>query len=82
MLQENNLAVCLKTGMLDNLPPRTRQSKVAKTAEWRALDKPWKSLLLICLHEIQIPDEEEGTSSPICVEEYSVAVNKRRFRTP
>ena len=65
MLQENNLAVCLKTGMLDNLPPRTRQSKVAKTAEWRALDKPWKSLLLICLHEIQIPDEEEGTSSPI-----------------
>ena len=65
MLQENNLSVCLKTGMLDNLPPRTRQSKVAKTAEWRALDKPWKSLLLICLHEIQIPDEEEGTSSPI-----------------
>ena len=51
--------------MLDNLPPRTRQSKVAKTAEWRALDKPWKSLLLICLHEVQIPDEEEGTSSPM-----------------
>lgn len=65
MLQENNLAICLKTGMLDNLPPRTRQSKVAKTAEWRALDKPWKSLLLICLHEVQIPDEEEGTSSPM-----------------
>ena len=65
MLQENNLAICLKTGMLDNLPPRTRQSKVAKTAEWRALDKPWKSLLLICLHEVQIPDEEEGTSAPM-----------------
>ena len=65
MLQENNLAICLKTGMLDNLPPRTRQSKVAKTAEWRALDRPWKSLLLICLHEVQIPDEEEGTSAPM-----------------
>ena len=62
-MQENNLAVCLKTGMIDNLPARTRQSKVAKTAEWRALDKPWKSLLLIALHEIQIPDEEEGSSS-------------------
>ena len=65
MLQENNLAVCLKTGMLDHLPPRTRQSKVAKIAEWRALDKPWKSLLLICLHEVQIPDEEDGNSAPM-----------------
>ena len=65
MLQENNLAVCLKTGMLEHLPPRTRQSKVAKIAEWRALDKPWKSLLLICLHEVQIPDEEEGNSAPM-----------------
>ena len=62
-MQENNLAVCLKTGMIDNLPARTRQSKVAKTAEWRALDKPWKSLLLIALNEIQIPEDEEGTSS-------------------
>lgn len=65
MLQENNLAVCLKTGMLEHLPPRTRQSKVAKIAEWRALDKPWKSLLLICLHEVQIPDEEDGNSAPM-----------------
>ncbi len=64
-MQENNLAVCLKKGMLEHLPPRTRQSKVAKLAEWRALDKPWKSLLLICLHEVQIPDEEEGNSAPM-----------------
>ena len=64
MLQENNLAVCLKSGMLDNLPPRTRQSKVAKTAEWNALDKPWKSLVLIALHEFQVPDQEDGTPSP------------------
>lgn len=64
-LQENNLAVCLKSGMIENLPPRTRQSKVAKTAQWRALDKPWKSLLLIALHEVQIPDEEDGVSSPM-----------------
>jgi len=64
-LQENNLAVCLKSGMIENLPPRTRQAKVAKTAQWRALDKPWKSLLLIALHEVQIPDEEDGVSSPM-----------------
>ena len=51
--------------MIENLPPRTRQSKVAKTAQWRALDKPWKSLLLIALHEVQIPDEEDGVSSPM-----------------
>tara|TARA_B100000700_G_C15055400_1_gene862537 strand:- start:2416 stop:5784 length:3369 start_codon:yes stop_codon:yes gene_type:complete len=65
MLQENNLATCLKSGMKGNLPPRARQSKVAKTAEWRALDKSWKSLLLIGLNEIQIPDEDENSSSPM-----------------
>ena len=47
------------------MPPRSRQSKVAKTAEWRALDKPWKSLLLIGLNEIQIPDEDESGPSPM-----------------
>ena len=47
------------------MPPRARQSKVAKTAEWRALDKPWKSLLLIGLNEVQLPEEEDGPSSPM-----------------
>jgi len=47
------------------MPPRSRQSKVAKTAEWRALDKPWKSLLLIGLNEIQIPEEDESGPSPM-----------------
>jgi len=74
MLQENNLAVCLKSGMIENLPPRTRQSKVAKTAQWRALDKPWKSLLLIALHEVQVPDQEDGASS-------SIARNRRSPRS-
>ena len=65
LLQENNLATCLNTGMKGNMPPRARQSKVAKTAEWRALDKPWKSLLLIGLNEVQLPEEEDGPSSPM-----------------
>ena len=47
------------------MPPRARQSKVAKTAEWRALDKPWKSLLLIGLNEVQLPEEEDGPTSPM-----------------
>ena len=65
LLQENNLASCLNAGMKGNMPPRARQSKVAKTAEWRALDKPWKSLLLIGLNEVQLPEEEDGPSSPM-----------------
>ena len=65
LLQENNLATCLEAGMKGNMPPRSRQSKVAKTAEWRALDKPWKSLLLIGLNEIQIPEEDESGPSPM-----------------
>ena len=64
MLEENNLASCLNSGMKDNLPPATRQRIVAKTPEWRMLDKPWKSLLLIALNEVQVPsDDDESTPS-------------------
>ena len=64
MMDENNLAVCLNSGMKENLPTATRQRIVAKTPEWRMLDKPWKSLLLIALNELQVPsDENEGQSS-------------------
>ena len=63
MLHENNLAVCLKSGMKENLPTATRQRIVAKTPEWRMLEKPWKSLLLIALNELQVPsDDDEGPS--------------------
>ena len=64
MMDENNLAVCLNSGMKENLPTATRQRIVAKTPEWRMLDKPWKSLLLIALNELQVPgDDDEGQSS-------------------
>jgi len=65
-MDENNLAVCLNSGMKENLPTTTRQRIVAKTPEWRMLDKPWKSLLLIALNELQVPgDDNEGQSSPM-----------------
>ena len=65
-MDENNLAVCLNSGMKENLPTATRQRIVAKTPEWRMLDKPWKSLLLIALNELQVPgDDNEGQSSPM-----------------
>ena len=50
--------------MKDNLPPATRQRIVAKTPEWRMLEKPWKSLLLIALNEVQIPNDDDSSPSP------------------
>ena len=50
--------------MKDNLPPVTRQRIVAKTPEWQMLDKPWKSLLLIALNEVQVPSEDSDDNSP------------------
>ena len=64
MMDENNLAVCLNFGMKDNLPTATRQRIVAKTPEWRMLDKPWKSLLLIALNELQVPSDDNEGQSP------------------
>ena len=64
MLQENNLASCLDSGMKENLPPATRQRIVTKTPEWRMLEKPWKSLLLIALNELQIPSDDDDNSGP------------------
>ena len=62
MLQENNLLSCLDIGLKKNLPPSTRQRIVAKSAEWGMLERPWKSLLLIAINEIQIPGDDEATS--------------------
>lgn len=64
MLQENNLASCLDSGMKGNLPPATRQRIVTKTPEWRMLEKPWKSLLLIALNELQVPSDDDDNSGP------------------
>ena len=64
MLQENNLASCLNSGMKENLPPATRQRIVTKTPEWRMLEKPWKSLLLIALNELQVPSDDDDNSTP------------------
>jgi hypothetical protein len=64
MMDENNLAVCLNSGMKENLPTATRQRIVAKTPEWRMLDKPWKSLLLIALNELQVPSDDNDGQSP------------------
>ena len=63
-MDENNLAVCLNSGMKENLPTATRQRIVAKTPEWRMLDKPWKSLLLIALNELQVPSDDNDGQSP------------------
>ena len=48
--------------MKKHSPPSTRQRLVAKSPEWEMLERPWKSLLLIALNEIQIPGGEDGPS--------------------
>ena len=64
-LQEKDLKTCLDSGFKEGVPPATRQRLVAKLPEWQMLDKPWKSLLLLALHEVQVPsDEDEGSHSP------------------
>ena len=64
MQQENNLAACLKTGMKPNLPSNARQRIVAKIPEWQMLEKPWKSLALIALNEVQIPSDDDNSPTP------------------
>ena len=63
-MQETNLLKCLETGFKEGIPPRRRQSLVVKIPEWGELDKPWKSLLLIALYEMQVPNEEDENSGP------------------
>jgi|SaaInlStandDraft_2_1057019.scaffolds.fasta_scaffold00985_3 hypothetical protein len=83
MMQENNLAACLKSGMKENLPPATRQRLVAKTPEWRMLEKPWKSLLLIALNELQVPndDDEDSPSTPSMMRNRRVSGGRRGTRS-
>ena len=81
MLQENNLASCLKSGMKDNLPFTTRQRIVAKTPEWMMLEKRWKSLLLIGLNELQIPSDDDDSPSSSMMRGRRTARGRRGARS-
>ena len=60
--QENNSLFASKQACVES----TAKDTPTKCQNCRGdIDKPWKSLLLICLHEVQIPDEEEGNSAPM-----------------
>lgn len=50
--------------MKPNLPSNARQRIVAKIPEWQMLEKPWKSLALIALNEVQIPSDDDNSPTP------------------
>ena len=81
ILQENNLLTCLETGMKPNVSPQTRQRIVSKTPEFRMLDKPWKSLLLCALYEVNIPNDDEDNSPSQMVRQRSTSRSRRGVGT-
>jgi len=62
-MQERLLAACLDAGFKKGVPPTSRQRLVTKIPEWKLLDKSWKSLLLIALHETEIPSDDDENNS-------------------
>lgn len=62
-MQEKLLAACLAAGFKKGVPPASRQRLVTRIPEWNLLEKPWKSLLLIALHETEIPSEDDENNS-------------------
>ena len=77
MLQESNLLTCLNAGMIENLSPQTRQRKVTKLPEFRMLEKPWKSLLLSALYELQIPNDEDDSAPSQIMRSRSTSRSRR-----
>ena len=60
-LQQSHLAACLKTGFKKEVPLTTRQRLVTKIPEWAMLNKAWKAMLLVALHELVPPDDDDST---------------------
>ncbi|MDP6870553.1 MAG: hypothetical protein QGI21_07275 [Candidatus Poseidoniaceae archaeon] len=63
--------------MKENLPVVTRQRMVARMPEFGMLTKPWKSIVLIALNEIQVPSDDEDENNP---PQHSIG-SRRRSRT-
>ena len=63
--------------MIENLSPQTRQRKVTKLPEFRMLEKPWKSLLLSALYELQIPSDEDDSAPSQIMRSRSTSRSRR-----
>ncbi len=81
ILHENNLLTCLKAGMKPNISPQTRQRIVSKTPEFRMLEKPWKSLVLCALYEVNISNDDEDNSPSSMVRQRSTSRSRRGVGT-
>jgi len=63
LLQEAHMVKCLESAFKANIPKPQRRRLVAKTADWTMLERPWRSLVYLAMEEVEVPSEDDKTSS-------------------
>jgi len=64
-MQENLMNICLDKAFQANVPKNKRQIIISKMAEWKMLDKPFRTFVYLAIEEVEAPavDEDENTPS-------------------
>jgi hypothetical protein len=64
-MQENLMNICLDKAFQANVPKNKRQIIISRIAEWKMLDKPFRTFVHLAIDEVEAPavDEDENTPS-------------------
>jgi hypothetical protein len=64
-MPENLMKICLDKAFQTNVPKNKRQIIISKIAEWKMLDKPFRTFVYLAIDEVEAPavDEDENTPS-------------------
>ena len=60
-LQENLMKICIDKAFQSNVPKNKRPIIVSKIAEWKMLDKHYRTFVYLAIEEVEAPavDEED-----------------------
>ena len=64
-MQENLMNIFLDKAFQANVPKNKRQIIISRIAEWKMLDKPFRTFVHLAIDEVEAPavDEDENTPS-------------------
>ena len=81
IVQERYLAACLEAGFAKPMLSRQRVAVASRADEFKLLEKPWQGILLLALHEVAPPsdDEEDDAGSTMRLPKQNRARRGRRM---
>jgi hypothetical protein len=77
-LQENLMKICIDKAFQSNVPKNKRPIIVSKIAEWKMLDKHYRTFVYLAIEEVEAPAVDEEDNAPSRRKNSSARRTRRR----